>query len=338
MLSGSSQLLERNQELFAQGEWLLVNPTENAVFDVLDNANVSGFHQYFDVYQTCQNLHQKQYFAALMPKLGAGFDGVVIYLPKAKAHTQMLIANAMDVVKSNGIIAIVGSNDSGIKSIGKMLKNQFSQVQKYDAARHCALWLVNNDAQKPFKTEEYEKVSTYIIDDAEWRVCSLPGVFSHDGLDPGTELLLQSIPDVTAAEALDFACGAGVIGSYLALSTPQTKWHFSDINALALYACEKTLQLNEIDAEVKPSNGLSEWAQRFDVIVTNPPFHTGKQTDYSITETFIVDAKKHLNPAGDVYIVANRFLPYPELIDQHMKRQPDLNRSAKFSVYHATAK
>ncbi|MDM7859116.1 class I SAM-dependent methyltransferase [Alteromonas sp. ASW11-36] len=340
MLSGSSQLVCRNEHLFSQGRWLVVNPTEAEIFAQLPTANIFGAHQYFDVYQQSLNAKQAQSFGAelTLPADGQAFDGVLIYLPKAKAHTAMLVANAQAIVREGGTIAIVGSNDAGAKSIGKQFKATFHSPQKYDAARHCALWLMQSEQQKSFNFEDYLKVSTYSLDDIDWQVAGLPGVFSADGIDVGTELLLRSLPPIGNHSVLDFACGAGVIGSYILRRFPEARVSFSDINALALYACEKTLALNNQVGTVRPSNGLAEWQQTFDRVVTNPPFHTGKSTDYSITETFIKQVAKHLNALGALVLVANRFLPYPELIDKSLNRQPDLARSNKFCVYHALKK
>ncbi|WP_100657741.1 class I SAM-dependent methyltransferase [Alteromonas flava] len=338
MENGTGQLLLRNDQLFSDGQWVLFNPDESEIFAALP-ARVDGFHQYFDSYQAALEKGGKQTFAAQFTlESSPAYDGAVIYLPTAKAHASMLIENARSVVKAGGTIAIVGSNDSGIKSIGKRLKQSFGEVQKYDAARHCAIWLVTNPAQIEFNLNDYIKVSTYSSNAIQWKVASLPGVFSADGLDPGTELLLSSIPELKGSSCLDFACGAGVIGCYLNLRQPHLTVKYSDINALSLYCCKKSLELNDLHGEVIASNGLNEWQERFDNIITNPPFHSGKQTNYGITERFIATANSHLQVGGQLYLVANRFLPYPDLIDQHLRRQADVAKSGKFTVYKASKK
>jgi 16S rRNA (guanine1207-N2)-methyltransferase len=339
VLTAPSELLLRNTELFEQGNWLLVNPTDTAVFNELSDYKVDGFYQYFDQYQNSLNLDGRHIFGAQLT-LGESqdlYDGAIIYLPKAKPHLEMLLHNIACVVRKGGTVAVVGSNDAGIKSTGKLLKRHFEVAQKFDSARHCALWTCpNNTETKPFSLTEYESVGDYELNGTEWPIVSLPGVFSHGSLDQGTQLLLDSLPNLESNHILDFACGAGVIGCYIAAKNRDVQLSFSDINALALWACERSCELNNIKAEVIPSNGLGEWHnEKFDIIISNPPFHTGVATDYSITESFVKDAKNHLKPNGELLIVANRFLPYPELIDQHFERQADLAKSNKFSVYHA---
>ncbi|WP_100643558.1 methyltransferase [Alteromonas facilis] len=338
MLSGADQLLIRNEQLFAEGNWVFINPSDGDVFDALQSNNIDGFHQYYTHFQRCEGKGRHQSFGTHVAATQDLYDGAVIYLPQSKPQANFLIDNARSVVKAGGTIAIVGGNDSGIKSVGKRLKQTFGEAQKYDAARHCAIWLVENPTQFAFNLNKYLKVNTYSLKELSWQVASLPGVFSADGLDPGTELLLSSLPTITGKTCLDFACGAGVVGSYLNLRQPQLKVYYSDINALALYCCEHTLRLNNLEGEVIASNGLNQWQRDFDNIVSNPPFHSGKETDYSITEQFIRNAKDKLSRQGHLFIVANRFLPYPELIDQNFNRQPDCQRSNKFSVYHAIKK
>lgn len=339
MLSAQSELLLRNTDLFEQGRWLLINAADTQIFAELKDYDISGFHQYFDVFQAANAAHAKQTYSAAiqLDKPKEAYAGVIIYLPKSKAHLDMLLANARSVVDKEGTIAVVGTNDGGIKSIGKRLKQQFSQAQKRDSARHCALWCSPNKAcHTPFKIDDYIEVNTYSLNGINWKIASLPGVFSHGDLDPGTQLLLESLPDKLPKKILDFACGAGVIGCYLAQRQSDLSLSFSDINALALHACRQSCELNGLTADIRASNGLSEWSsQRFKLIVTNPPFHSGIATNYEVTETFIHQAGEHLTRGGDLYLVANRFLPYPELLDKHLIRKADLSRSSKYTVYHA---
>jgi 16S rRNA (guanine1207-N2)-methyltransferase len=50
--------------------------------------------------------------------------------------------------------------------------------------------------------------------------------------------------------------------------------------------------------------------RRFDVVVTNPPFHVGKSTESDVAREFIQGASSVLRHAGRVFVVANRFLSY----------------------------
>ena len=49
--------------------------------------------------------------------------------------------------------------------------------------------------------------------------------------------------------------------------------------------------------------------ERFDVVVTNPPFHVGKATDLSVPLQFIHEAWECCARGGRLFLVANRTLP-----------------------------
>jgi len=56
---------------------------------------------------------------------------------------------------------------------------------------------------------------------------------------------------------------------------------------------------------------------RFDVVLTNPPFHQERQTDYNVAHQFIRDAARVLQRRGRLYVVANRFIRYEDPLREH---------------------
>jgi 16S rRNA (guanine1207-N2)-methyltransferase len=56
---------------------------------------------------------------------------------------------------------------------------------------------------------------------------------------------------------------------------------------------------------------------QYDVIVTNPPFHTQSSADRpDIGRRFITSAAAALNPGGSLWLVANRHLPYEAVLTE----------------------
>jgi 16S rRNA (guanine1207-N2)-methyltransferase len=56
--------------------------------------------------------------------------------------------------------------------------------------------------------------------------------------------------------------------------------------------------------------------RRFDVVITNPPFHQGVGVDYEVACQFVRDSARVLRSGGRLFLVANRFLRYGDLIKE----------------------
>ena len=352
MLSLPSQLLLRNTDIFESGKWAIVNPSDAAIFDELRdpsiNFDITGLHQFHDIYFQSENTSKfPQVFAASFSiddlKDKQQLDGAVIFLPKAKQHLEMLIANMTDLVKVGGKLLIVGENKAGIKSVGKLLERVGSTVNKIDGAKHCGLICVEIETpnKSAFEIKQFGVIRKYLVNGQELKVFSLPGVFGHKQFDPGTQLLLaqfepRSVKLVNMkGQVLDFACGTGIIGTYFAKLNTKVKVTMSDVSALAIYCTKQTLELNAVEGIVIASDGMKQVEGYFEHIVSNPPFHTGIRNDYTITQQFIAQAHKQTRPRGTLDIVANKFLPYSEVMSGLYFRSKTLVSTNKYNIYEA---
>lgn len=348
MMSAESQVILRNQEHFTSGNVIVVNPNDAEVFFELDS-NVTGFHQFYDIYEQAYaadfTRHEFNTHITVQNEL---YDTAIVYMPKVKAHLTMLLANLASVVKPQGQIFIVGHNKSGIKSCGKHLEVVCEHVNKVDSAKHCGLFVGTVKANaKPFNLDSYFTTKTYELNGVSWQVAGMPSVFSQDALDPGSHILMAHLPTNIKGQVLDFACGAGVIAAYVGVQHAKFNQEngtssplhlvLSDINALSLYCAQRTLHLNHLQGDVIASNGLSNVEGKFSHIITNPPFHTGVNTDYSIAYGFLAQAREHLIEQGSLVLVANSFLNYADVMLEHVGPCSKLGGNNKFSVYQATA-
>ena len=346
-MSPQSQLLLRSIEHFESGTWAFINPSDADIFNEIDNPNLVGLHQYHHQFTNCERAaSQPQFFGASfdLPSINkSALDGVVIYMPKSKQQLTLLIDMASSLVKQNAVVLIVGENKAGIKSVPSMLEKIGSQVNKIDSAKHCGLYAVTiSEPKQSFNIDDYGITRTYNINGVELVVFSLPGVFGHKQLDPGTDLLLQQLTPKALAKAkghiYDFACGSGVIACYLAktLKEHDIRVSMSDVSGLAIYSSEKTAALNKLEANIIACDGVAQLNEKFDIVVANPPFHESIRHDYSITEKFIKQAFSQSKPYASITVVANRFLPYPDIFDSVYKGFVELAASNKYKVFAAT--
>ncbi len=76
-------------------------------------------------------------------------------------------------------------------------------------------------------------------------------------------------------------------------------------------------------------------AQRFDLVVTNPPFHLGGIQTTQIAERLIREAAQVLRPRGRFYLVANRFLKYEPTMRACFKLVEEVSGNTRFKVLRA---
>jgi 16S rRNA (guanine1207-N2)-methyltransferase len=263
----------------------------------------------------------------------------VLFYPKAKDRLTWWLNQLMAQLKDHQQIWVIGENNGGIKSLAKHTKDQF-ECFKVDSARHCALIelrpTVKPENDNPWKN--YNPWKSYHYKDIT--VFSLPGVFSAAKLDKGTELLLASLPHLKGS-VLEFGCGAGILTLALAKQDNVIQVTTVDIDALAVRSTIKSAQHNKLDHKIKAvwSAGTSQLnEQKFDFIVTNPPFHQGIKTTYAATEDFFSQAHKWLKPRGRIIWVANDFLSYEPGLQAHFIDIETLDRKKGFKVMQATKK
>ncbi len=264
------------------------------------------------------------------------YDLVIYYYPKSKPEALMCLDNIRAVCHQDAQLFVVGENKSGVKSADKQLKDHCGFNNKIDSAKHCILYLFSELTLKDsFDINCYHKQFRVKAGDIEFTAISVPGVFNHGALDVGTEVLLNNAPNISKGKVLDFACGAGIIATYLGLKQPNLEFVCSDVSALATYATKQTLAQNKLTGEAILSDGLASVSGKFDLIISNPPFHTGIATDYTIAEAFLSSAKQHLSKQGKLTIVANSFLKYPAILEAQFGQFHVDFKNNKFAVYSA---
>ena len=139
------------------------------------------------------------------------------------------------------------------------------------------------------------------FDGREYAFTTDAGVFSRDGMDAGSALLIGSLPDLAADErGLDLGCGWGPVGTIWSLRCPEARFVLTDINERAAALAGANLARNGAsNAEAVCGDALEAVEGLFDAIALNPPIRTGKENIYRMFRL----AMERLTPAGALYIV-----------------------------------
>jgi 16S rRNA (guanine1207-N2)-methyltransferase len=270
------------------------------------------------------------------------FDLVIIQIPKGRLLTRRWLVQAHQALTMGGSIYIVGSNRAGIQSMIKDTQELFGpgRILAYKKGSRLVHFIkrlrenplpdwVNSPGIAPHTWVEF----SIPYSDHTFAIRSLPGVFSYDRLDEGTEMLLGAVNIPGGAKVLDAGCGYGIIGLYAAVHGAVLV-HMVDNNLLAVEATRETLTVNSIkNAEVTAGDLLNmPFPDKYDLVLSNPPFHAGHAVDFQVAHALIENSNQALNPGGRLVIVANRFIRYDRLIQEIYGNISIVAETGKFHV------
>ena len=157
---------------------------------------------------------------------------------------------------------------------------------------------------KEHKKEDYFKYSAE-FNNKKYVFNSVDNMFSKDGLDEGTRVLLNTVLKNydLSGDVLDLGCGIGSIGIILKSEYPNINCDMVDINKTALELSRKNCRENKIDDNtIFHSNLYGDIDKNYDYIVTNPPIKVGKEILFGV----VTGAIDHLKPNGEIVLVIRK--------------------------------
>ncbi|HTN29892.1 MAG TPA: class I SAM-dependent methyltransferase [Pseudomonas sp.] len=325
-----SEVLLRQAELFTGKVLLAGLPADDLLATLPDAAGWSWHAGDQALLQT--RFPERSRFGTTPPE--TPIETAVLFLPKSRELTDYLL-QAQAARLAGKSLYLVGEKRAGVERAAKQLA-AYGAPRKLDSARHCQLWQVQVE-QVPTAPVLEDLAQRYELPlaDGPLQVVTLPGVFSHGRLDAGTALLLEHLDGLPDGPLLDFGCGAGVLGAVLKRRYPANPLLMLDVDAFALASSRLTLAANGLKAELIAGDGIHAAPTGLAAIVSNPPFHQGVHTDYQASETLLRDAARFLRPGGELRLVANSFLKYPPLIEQHLGPCATLAEGKGFRIYRA---
>ncbi|EFR2356094.1 16S rRNA (guanine(1207)-N(2))-methyltransferase RsmC [Salmonella enterica] len=326
----ASEVLLRHSDDFEQSRILFAGDLQDDLPARFECAASRAHTQQFHHWQALSRQMGENVRFSLVAQASdvADCDTLIYYWPKNKPEAQFQLMNILSLMPVGVDVFVVGENRSGVRSAEPMLAD-YAPLNKVDSARRCGLYHGRLEKQPQFSLESWW--AEYNIDGLT--IKTLPGVFSRDGLDVGSQLLLSTLTPHTKGKVLDVCCGAGVLSAALASHSPKVRLTLCDVSAPAVEASRATLAANGLEGEVFASNVFSEVKGRFDMIISNPPFHDGMQTSLDAAQTLIRGAVRHLNSGGELRIVANAFLPYPKILDETFGFHEVIAQTGRFKVY-----
>lgn len=157
---------------------------------------------------------------------------------------------------------------------------------------------------KEHKKEDYFKYTTE-FNGRKYVFKSVDNMFSKDGLDEGSRVLLNTIVKQCElnGSVLDLGCGIGSIGVILKSEFPSINVDMVDINNTALELSRENCTLNHVEGNtIFYSNLYENVDKKYTFIVTNPPIKVGKTILFGV----VTGAKEHLDDNGEIILVIRK--------------------------------
>ncbi len=263
---------------------------------------------------------------AVSPAATERTQNALITPDRSKPATFDLIAQAVALTAPGGMIAIDGDKTGGIDSLAKQLKTTFDDVQSYSKAHGKLLWFTRPEI--PPDLSEWQEV-TYQYPNG-W--ITRAGVFSADGPDAGSKVLAEALPALKGTVA-DLGAGWGYLAGEILKSDAVTALTGIEADYHATECAKHNVQ----DPRASFIWGDVGHATQsgFDAIVTNPPFHISRKPDPALGARFIEKAADMLKPKGQLWMVANRNLPYEATLEARFRKVSIVAQTGGFKVIHA---
>jgi 16S rRNA (guanine1207-N2)-methyltransferase len=275
----------------------------------------------------------------ISPSSSQRFSVVLVLPPRQRDEMRALFARAVALAAPSGIVVASMSNDEGAKS-GESDLHKLAALGGKLTKNHCRVFWTQplnglHDEQLLAQWSQLDAPRPILED----RFVSRPGVFAWDRIDAASALLAEHLPKDFSGTGADLGAGYGFLSTEI-LS------HNSNVSALHLYEAEaRALACVRINLASFADNAnldfrwhdvASGLPNSYDFIVTNPPFHATQKTGRpDIGQRFIAAAAEALKPAGRLWLVANRHLPYEQALNANFGNMRTVAERDGFKVIEA---
>lgn len=247
----------------------------------------------------------------------------LVCLPRAKAQARDLIARA---VACADLVLVDGQKTDGVDSLLKECRKRSDLEGTISKAHGKLFWFRGGDFADWCAPETQEVAGGFVTS---------AGVFSADGIDPASAALATVLPQKLGRNVADLGAGWGYLSAEVLKREGIETLYLVEADRVALDCAERN---------ITDDRAAFHWADvltwepraRMDTVVMNPPFHTGRSAEPALGVAFIEAAARMLAPSGQLWMVANRHLPYETTLRARFANVEEVAGDNRFKILHAT--
>jgi 16S rRNA (guanine1207-N2)-methyltransferase len=269
------------------------------------------------------------------------FPLVLVLPPRQRDEARALFARALRHTAPGGTLLASMPNTEGAKSGEADLAKLTGAAQHLSKHKCRVFWSTPNAAGM-----DQALLADWLTLDAPRAIVdgyvSRPGLFAWDRIDRASALLAAHLPDDLHGRVADLGAGYGYLASQVIARCPR-------VSTIDLYEAEaralEPARVNLARAQRECGRELSvavHWhdvtrglPQRYDAIVSNPPFHQGRADLPELGRAFITSAADALQSDGRLWLVANQHLPYEAILTTRFREVRSVVVQEGFKVIEA---
>jgi 16S rRNA (guanine1207-N2)-methyltransferase len=265
---------------------------------------------------------------------GESYSAALVLAGRHRGRNELQLAEALERTLPGGLIVVAGGKEDGIAPLRKRVA-LLLEIEGSEPKYHgIAFWFRRPEGMTA--ASELRAANPEILVGS----CrTAPGMFSYDRIDPGSRLLAENLPADISGAVADFGAGWGYLACEL-LS------HNGGVARMDLYEAEFEA-LEAARANLAAIRSAAEtgffWTdllaepvgRRYDFVVMNPPFHSGRAAEPAIGQGMIAAAARALRPGGRLLLVANRQLPYEQVLAKEFREAGEKARDARYKILWA---
>lgn len=282
-------------------------------FDIAEDLRQRGLNSVFSDFEF-------EHIDTPTNKTGAPIEQIYYRVSKEKAITHHVINSAYKMLPAGGKLWLSGYKNEGIKTYLGKAEAVFGKLSTtYNGGKTARIGALEKTTNTSDLLDDKRYTELRPVFELAERPCySKPGLFGWDKIDQGSAFLIEHLEDFLANEKpssmsmLDLGCGYGYL-SIMASTFGFKSYVATDSNAAAIQACIKNLEHLGASKHVIADHCGQSLREPFDVILCNPPFHRGFETEPALTQLFLAQTRRLLKPQGRALFVVNQFIPLEKL-------------------------